>query len=160
MQIRHRSAILFSGFIWFAIGMLLLFRGLQYLAQASEVFLRGQELPFSVIGLISRHLTIKPLDAIYMVLSFAFLLGIAKGRLAMRHTVNRIVNRIRQFPSPFHIKHIYGKSYYVLMISMSCVGIVFKFLPIPIDLKGFFDATIGVALINGGILYTREAYAT
>jgi hypothetical protein len=43
---------------------------------------------------------------------------------------------------------------------MMALGLVFRFLPIPIDLRGLIDVAIGSALINGAMLYFRAARAT
>ena len=40
---------------------------------------------------------------------------------------------------------------------MMGIGMIFKYLPLSVDIKGFIDFTIGAALINGAMLYIREA---
>jgi hypothetical protein len=38
---------------------------------------------------------------------------------------------------------------------MVLLGLVIRFLPIPIDARGLVDVAIGSALINGAMLYFR-----
>ena len=121
-------------------------------------FAENQE-GFSLIGFINSFVG-KPEEAALILICFALFLGIIKGRFALKRTVNRVVTRIRTLPSPFPIKSLYTRGYLILLGSMVLFGMVFKFLPLPLDVKGFIDFTIGAALINGGMLYFREAFAS
>ena len=40
---------------------------------------------------------------------------------------------------------------------MIALGCSFRFTPLPIDVKGVMDSIVGVALINGAMLYFRAA---
>jgi hypothetical protein len=40
---------------------------------------------------------------------------------------------------------------------MMMLGMIFRYLPIPIDVRGFIDLAIGSALMNGAMLYFRAA---
>ncbi len=158
MKLSHRNAILFSGLLWLGVGILLLTKGIRYLVDAGNTVLTGTHQGFSLIDQMSRFSKDRE-QAAMMVICLALLLGFFKGRIVLKKTVNRIVNRIRSYPAPISLKEMYPKSYFFLLLGMMGMGMVFKFLPLPLDVKGFIDFTIGAALINGAMLYLRAAFA-
>ncbi len=90
-------------------------------------------------------------------IAVALLLGFLKGRFVLRKTVERIVKHICSFPTPVAFKNIYPKSYYLLLGSMVLLGLALKWVPIYPEIRGFIDVAIGSALINGSMLYFRQA---
>ncbi|MGE0198299.1 MAG: hypothetical protein AB7N99_07265 [Simkaniaceae bacterium] len=156
MKLRHSQAILLSGFIWMGVGVLLLTKGIQYLAMAGNQVLTHSQEGFSLIQLFSRFSKDSE-QAAFIVIALALLLGFFKGRIVMKKAVHRVVERIRSHPSPIPMKKMYSKGYCLLIGSMMGMGFLFKFLPLPLDVKGFIDFTIGIALINGAMLYVRAA---
>lgn len=129
---KHRSWIAVSGFTWFLIGASLLFKGLELIAQAAL----PQKTATSLIAL-------------------GLLVGFLKGRFVLSKTVRRVVTRIASLPAPIRFKDAYAPSYWILIAGMTSLGMLFRFLPIPIDIRGTIDVTIGSALINGAVLYFR-----
>ncbi|QVL56425.1 MAG: hypothetical protein KFB95_04310 [Simkaniaceae bacterium] len=157
MRLSYRSAIIFSGLLWLAIGILLLSKGLSYLVVAGSAHLEGTLQGFSLLTQIDRFVKNPEKSAIVLV-SVGLVLGFFKGRMVMKKAVNRVVKRIHSFPSPLPVTAIYSKGYLCLIGGMTLMGISLKFLPIPIDVKGFMDFTVGTALINGAMLYFRAAF--
>ena len=156
-MLRHRFAISLSGFIWMGIGIFLLHKGLQYFsAVGPQIFNKTYE-GFSLILLLG-SIAGTPEKGVMILLCIGIALGFFKGRIILKKSVNRIVSRIRSMPSPISIKQLYPKEYYFLIGGMMLLGFVFKFLPLPLDVKGFIDFTIGIALINGAMLYFRAAF--
>ena len=137
---KHRSWIVFSGFLWFAIGMLLLYKGLRFLSE----FALSQSSSFSF----------------QIRLAVALLIGFIKGRFVLAKTVRRVVARIASLPLPISLMQAYSPSYWVLIASMGALGALFRFLPIPIDIRGMIDVAIGSALIHGAMLYFRASTST
>ena len=157
MRLSYPSAIIFSGVLWLAIGILLLSKGLNYLVVAGGAHLAGTLQGFSLLTQIDRFVNNPERSAIALV-SVGLILGFFKGRMVMKKAVNRVVKRIRSFPSPIPITAMYSKGYLCLIGGMTLMGISLKFLPIPIDVKGVVDLAVGTALINGAILYFRAAF--
>lgn len=157
MKLRHSHAILFSGFLWMGVGVLLLTKGIQYLVIAGNEVLNGTHQGFSLIKFFGKMGSHPDTGAIILI-SLALLLGFFKGRVILKKSVKRVVGRIRSFPSPIPVKNMYTKGYLMLIGGMMLLGMVFKVLPIPLEIKGFIDFTIGTALINGAMLYYRAAY--
>ena len=83
------------------------------------------------------------------------LIGFFKARFVLAKTVRRVVSRLLALPSPIPFKKAYSPSYWILIGSMIALGMSFRFLPIPIDLRGMVDIAIGSALINGATLFFR-----
>ncbi|MBF5059950.1 hypothetical protein [Candidatus Neptunochlamydia vexilliferae] len=158
MKLSHRNAILFSGLLWFGVGILLLTKGIGYLVEGGNAVLAGTHQGFSLIQQMGRFSN-DPKQGALILICLALLVGFFKGRVVLKKTVNRIVNRIRSYPSPISLKEMYPKSYFFLIGGMMGMGMVFKFLSLPLDVKGFVDFTIGAALINGAMLYLRAAFA-
>lgn len=157
MKLRHSHAILFSGFLWMGVGILLLTKGIQYLVVAGNEVLNGSHQGFSLIRIFGKMGSHPDTGAIILI-SLALILGFFKGRVILKKSVNRVVERIRSFPSPIPVKNMYTKGYLMLIGGMMLLGMVFKVLPLPLEIKGFIDFTIGTALINGAMLYYRAAY--
>ena len=87
----------------------------------------------------------------------ALLVGFAKGRFVFAKTVWRVVSRIQALSLPIRFSQVYTKSYWILIGAMMMLGLTFRFLPIPLDARGFVDVAIGSALINGAMLYFRAS---
>ena len=158
MYLKTRNAIVFSGLLWMGIGIFLLTKGIRYLVEGGNAVINGTQQGFSLIGRISQ-LTKNPEQAALIVICAALLVGFFKGRVVFKRTVNRVVSRIRSQPSPVALKSIYSKGYLFLIGGMMVLGISFKFLPLPLDIKGFIDFSVGSALINGAMLYYRAAFS-
>lgn len=156
-MLRHRYAIILSGLIWMGIGLLLLNKGLHYLVAAGQTAFSGVHEGFSLILLFKPLFGSAEKSAMFL-LCLGLFIGFIKGRIVLKKSVHRVVNRIRSFPSPISFKNLYSKGYYLLIASMMLMGFVFKVLPLPLDVKGFIDFTIGIALINGAMLYFRAAF--
>ncbi|MCB1085057.1 MAG: hypothetical protein KDK60_03035 [Chlamydiia bacterium] len=159
MKIKHRSAILLSGALWLAIGVMLLVKGMHYLIDAGNAALKGGPVsPYSPLSLIGRF-SKNPQQSALILLSISLILGLFKGRVMMKKAVVRIVKRVQTFENPFPIKKLYPPAYLLLIGGMMAMGMAFKYLPFPMDVKGFIDAAVGSALINGAMLYFRFAWA-
>ncbi len=145
----HRAWIVISGFIWFFMGAFLLYKGLLLITQAA--FQVGS-LCYQLQGIFKT-----PQQAATIFMAIGLLLGFLKGRFVLAKTVKRVVNRITSLPLPIRLKDAYSPAYWILIGSMMLLGMTFRFLPIPVDLRGVIDIAIGSALINGAMLYFRMA---
>ncbi len=146
---KHRGWIVLSGFLWFLIGAFLLCKGLQYITaaifQTESLCYRMQ----GIFGSAQRGAT--------ALIAIGLFVGFLKGRFVLVKTVRRVVNRIAALPLPIRLKDAYSRSYWILIGSMMALGMSFRFLPMPIDLRGTIDVAIGSALINGAMLYFRSS---
>lgn len=156
MKLTARKAILFSGLLWLAIGILLLYKGISYLSLAGHGVMSGTYHGFSLIKKMTEF-TKNPQQSSLIVICAGLLIGLFKGRVVFRKTVDRVTLRIRSQKEPIALSKIYSPGYVVLILGMMGLGMVFKYLPIPLDVKGLLDFAIGFALINGAMLYFRAA---
>ncbi len=143
---KHRDWIICSGGLWFAVGIMLMYKGLRLISDA-------QVDP----GSLSMRMSESSSHVGNMIIFLALIVGFAKGRFVFSKTVQRVVSRIRSLPLPIRISEVYTKSYWILIGSMMMLGMVFRFLPIPIDVRGFIDLAVGSALTNGAMLYFRAS---
>lgn len=142
-MITHKACIRLTGFLWFAIGSWLFYKGLKLVSQGA----------FSEEG-ISSLFGNRGRGAAFLV-SGGLLAGYLKGRFVLHKTVGRVALRILSQPLPLSLKNIYAPSYWILIGSMMMLGMLLNILPVPPDLRGAIDIAIGSALINGAILYFR-----
>lgn len=132
INLSHKTLIVLSGLLWFAIGAWLLPLGLRFLVEG--------ELPDSIkITLIV----------------FALFIGYFKGKKVLGKSAQRGIQRILSLSNPAPLSQIYPPLYYLLLASMILIGFLAKFLPL--DLRGFIDTAIGAALIHGSMVYFKAA---
>lgn len=113
------------------------------------------EAPFQTDSLC--HQTGTPQKTAAFFIATGLLIGFFKARFVLIKTVRRVVARIAALPLPIPFKQVYGPTYWILLGSMMALGMVFRFLPIPIDVRGTIDVAIGSALLNGALFYFRAA---
>ena len=144
---QQKGWIVLSGCIWLGAGISLLYKGLHFIAD-------GILLPHS----LSAHLQGLFGSAHYAgngLIACALLVGFLKGRFVLSKTADRVVQRIRSQTLPIRLSQVYAPSYWILISAMVCLGVFIRFLPIPIDMRGWIDVVIGSALIQGSIFYFR-----
>jgi hypothetical protein len=145
----HRSWIAISGFVWLSIGAFLLYKGLHLISDGT---IRSDSLCFRM-----REVFGSPRQSGTALIAAGLLVGFIKGRFVLSKTVRRVALRIVSLPLPIRFSAVYAPSYFILIGSMVALGISMRFLPIPVDLRGFIDTAVGSALINGAMLYFRAA---
>lgn len=148
MKLNHVSAIIVSGVVWLFVGIMLLTKGLSLIVLAAHF----SETPSTFISWFGGGE-----QAALLLISAALIIGFVKGRFVLSKSVDKVSQRILSFPSPVHLRDLYDRRYYILIASMMFLGLLMKWLPINGDVRGFIDVAIGSALINGAILYFRQA---
>ena len=148
---KQRSWIVFSGYLWFFIGVFLLYKGLRLI---SEAVFQPDSICFSLGQVFGSSQ-----QAGSALIALGLVIGFLKGRFVLVKTVRRVVSRIAKLPAPVRFKDAYSPSYWILIGSMILLGMLFRFLPISIDVRGVIDVAIGTALINGAMFYFRAARA-
>lgn len=146
---RQRGYVILSGFMWFFMGIYLLFKGLHYITQAA--YERGS-LCHKMSGVLG-----SPQQAATFLLGLGLVVGFLKGRFVLIKTVRRVVSRIASLSSPIHFKNVYAPSYWMLIAFMMMLGMTFRFLPLAPDVKGTLDVAIGSALVKGALLFFRAS---
>jgi len=89
-------------------------------------------------------------------IAIALMIGFIKGRRIFSKSVDRSVMRILSLPNPSSLSKIYTPSYYLLLGAMILLGVLVRFTPQ--DVRGGVDIAVGSALINGAMLYFRQAW--
>ena len=149
VRMKHRGWITISGFLWFFVGVFLLYKGLHLITQA---LLQPHSLCSQMQGIFGTAQ-----QAAMACIALGLLIGFCKGRFILVKTVRRVVSRIVSLPLPIRFKDVYSVSYWVLIAGMVALGMILRFLPIPSEIRGIIDVAIGSALINGAMLYFRAA---
>lgn len=154
-KVGHTMLIFVSGLVWLAVGCFLLPLGLNFIVESilSEN-LRTQ--PHPILNFLAPYAGGVE-QAVLTLIALALLIGFMKGRYVFAKTVQRSVSRILSLPNPVSLSKIYTPQYYLLLGSMVLLGVLVRFLPL--DVRGAVDVIIGSALINGAMLYFRQAWA-
>ncbi len=129
----RKNWIIVSGGLWFAIGLLLLYRGLGLLALSQS--------PWKVPFLVG-----------------ALLIGYLKSRFVLSKAAHKLSTRILTLPLPLHISHIYPPVYLFLLLGMMGFSGALRFLPLPFEIQGFIKAAVGAALLNGSFHFAKIIY--
>ncbi len=155
LKMSHSTLIILSGVIWLAIGCLLLSLGLNFIVGSIlKDNLIAMKRP--IIDFFASFAGGQDQGALLLI-ALALMIGFAKGKFVFAKTVNRAVTRIRSLPNPAPLSQIYAKGYYLLLALMFFLGYIVRFLPL--DVRGGVDVVIGSALLNGSMLYFRQAYS-
>ncbi len=156
MKVSHMTLVTISGLVWLAVGAFLLPFGLHLMmASAFEANLGTHYPLFSLVS----DLTGNAEQAALFITALCLFIGYLKGSRVLSKSVHRSIVRIRQLPSPASLGRIYSPGYYLLLGGMIAIGMSIKFFGLSEDIRGAVDIAVGVALINGAMLYFREAYA-
>lgn len=134
---KAKNWIVITGVVWFAIGCMLMTKGIKHLAIAK-------------MSNVSSDLC--------MILTFlGLILGYLKGKFIFSKTVDRLISRIYTIKGSITLLNVYPMSYWLIMVCMSFMGVFIKALPLNIEFIGMIDLAVGAALINGAMLYFRKA---
>lgn len=156
-KFKQATLIACSACVWLFIGSLLLFKGLRLFVATLE----SHPTPFPHYPLVEglQNICASPEQAVMWLILLALFLGYFKGRVVLAKSVRRVVDRIKAMPNPANILHIYSRGYYILIAGMIGLGVGMNLLHVWTDIRALVDVTIGSALIQGAILYFREARA-
>jgi hypothetical protein len=152
-KVSHSTLIFLSGFVWLAVGCFLLPLGLNFIV---DTLLKDNAAhTYPILQFLAPYAG--GLDAAAIVwIAFALLIGFLKGRRVFSKSVQRSVSRILNLPNPAPLSKLYTPSYYLLLGSMVVLGVLVRYTPL--DVRGGVDVAIGSALINGAVLYFRQAW--
>ena len=152
-KVSHSTLIFLSGFVWLAVGCFLLPLGLNFVVEA--LLKENANLSHPVLNFLAPY--VGGIDSAAIVwIALALFIGFLKGRKVFAKSVNRSVNRILSLPNPASLSKIYTLAYYLLLGSMVLLGVLVRYTTQ--DIRGGIDIAIGAALINGAVLYFRQAW--
>lgn len=155
LKCSHRTLIFLAGIAWLGIGIFLLSLGISFILQTVDApsFVPPKN-QLSFVNLLSKYFA-NPQNVASILLATSLFIGYLKGRYVLSKSAFKQIARIKSLPNPASLKYLYSKGYYLLILSMISLGILLRFLPITIDVRGFVDVAIGSALINSAMIYFR-----
>lgn len=148
LKCSHKTLIIISGLVWFAVGLYLLPLGLNYLLSGAPGY-------YPVLNFLGPFLGGAQNSALLLVV-IALGVGFMKGKHVLGKSAKQGIARIRSLTNPT-LSQIYSAKYYILLGGMILLGMSMKWLGLPEDTRGFVDVAIGAALINGAVVYFRQA---
>lgn len=89
--------------------------------------------------------------------AFGLLIGLLKGQFVLAKTARRVVARIHGLSLPIAFSQVYTPAYWMLIAGMMSLGVLFRVLSIPADIRGVIDVGVGSALMHGATFYFRAA---
>lgn len=149
MEVGKKNAIKLCSAIWFVVGSFLLWKGLFLLAGNLQL-LEMKSLP--ILRFVARY-TRDLEQSVMTLIAAGLLLGFIKGRLALKRVVKRTTDRMRERVA---LRDLFARRDFILIGFMMLLGMSMRFLPIPIDVRGFVDVVVGSGLINGAMLFVRQ----
>ncbi|HRD55370.1 MAG TPA: hypothetical protein PLC42_03130 [Parachlamydiaceae bacterium] len=156
VYLRRKSLVAISGAIWLFAGALLMWKGINYLIDASQnAAFNG----YPLIKWLSPYFS--SIESLLLLLAaFALLIGFCKGKFILAKSAKRVMGRINNLSDPAPISKMYSLQYCLLLGAMIFLGISMKYLGIPEDVRGVVDVAVGASLINGSMHYFRAIYDT
>ena len=152
-KISHCMLIFLSGLVWFVVGCFLLPLGLNLIVEC--LLNENITLPHPILDFITPYVGgLEPAALVWI--AFALFIGFLKGRSVFAKSVQRNVKRILALPNPAYLSKMYTLGYYILLGSMVGLGILVRFTTQ--DIRGGVDVAVGAALINGAVIYFRQAW--
>lgn len=150
LKLSQSSLSIISGLIWICVGIFLMQMGLKLILDPA--YADGSSLPIlsnfqGVMGGFQ--------EAGIALVAIALFIGFLKGKLLLRKSARKGVERLKTFPDPMPLQQIYSAKYYILLAAMIGLGMSMRFLGIPNDIRGGIDVAVGAALINGAMEYFR-----
>lgn len=152
-KVSHFTMIMISGLVWMAVGCFLLPLGLNFIV--ASLLKENASLSHPILNFFAPYVGGIDQAALTLIV-IALFIGFLKGRKVFAKSVYRSVDRISTLPNPASISKIYTPAYYILLGSMVLLGVLVRFAPL--DVRGAVDVAVGAALINGAMLYFRQAY--
>lgn len=152
-KLSHAALAFVSGLIWFMVGISLMPLGLKLLATAGNI--SGESYP--LLSFLSPYFNRSEETALLLIVVGLFI-GYAKSKYVLSKTVKRTINRIKTMPNPSSIMTLFSPAYLILIGVMISLGASMRFFGVPNDIRGLIDVAVGVALINGAMLYFRMAW--
>ncbi len=154
LRFKPQFLIFLSGLPYFLAGIMLNRKGVSFISEASRL---SQELPSLTLPFV------RPLFSLIgdttMVMVFLAILaiatGIIKGRKVIVPNIEKNLYRIQAFTGPAPLTQLYDRKGWIILGGMMGLGMLINNLPIPIDIRGFIDVAVGVALIQGGVASLR-----
>lgn len=152
--VKKHQLITIAGLLWFAVGLMLLLKGLYLLLFIAQF--HGKHAG-PLLNAIMYAFTGAVIPSIILIIAVGLIIGIFKARFALSRSVKRTIDRIYPHQGPIKITQLYRIHDYLLIAAMIGVGRLMHFLAFPSDLHGLVDVAIGSALINGAMIYFRYA---
>ncbi len=155
IKLAHRTHILIYGFLWLTVGLVLLPMGLNFIVSSLLIENRAKAQP--VLDFLA-PMTGDRESAALVWIALMLAIGFLKARRIFAKSVQRSVLRLSSLPNPAPLSKLYPLSYYLLIGAMIFLGFLLRF--VPLDIRGGIDVAVGSALINGAVLYFKQAWKT
>jgi len=152
LKLSHTALISLSGILWLAVGFYLMPLGIKFLIESSE---KGGDNLYLLNGLHGIGISFETASLILIACGLA--IGYAKSRAIFSKAVKRGVAHIRSLPPKAPITAVYTPKYLLLLGCMMLIGLAMKWFSVPLDIRGLVDVAVASALINGSMMYFRNA---
>lgn len=146
----YRRAAYIQGTIWLLVGSMLVAMGCNFLVAS---LLEGNQMAGHLPLLRSMPFLDKELAALTVALA-AIAIGWLKGYCILAKTASKQLLRIAKLPSPISYSQLFEVRYFFLLGLM--VGLGFLLRTFPIDVRGFIDLAVGIALLFGATVFFRQ----
>ena len=149
-----KRAVFFLYFsIWFLVGGMLLYKGVEYLMEsvALQLIARDEQ---PLLGFFT-HLLGSPYYALMQMLFASLAIGYVKGFLALKRSTERLIRVVQPYGEKIPLAAAFPWWYVAVMVVMMGLGMAMKFAPLYSDVRGMIDVAVGFALLSGSTFFLR-----
>jgi hypothetical protein len=152
LKFSHTVLISLSGALWLVVGFFLMPKGIKFLIESAEA---GGDNLYLLNGLNSLGISMD--SAALILIAIGLAIGYGKSRAIFSKAVKRGVAHIRSLPAKAPITAVYTPKYLLLLGVMVLLGLSMTWFKVPLDIRGLVDVAVASALINGSMMYFRNA---
>jgi len=154
LRFKPQFLVFLSGIPYFLAGVMLNRKGVGFLSEAAQL---SDKLPSLTLPFVRALSFIGDATAAMLcIVVLAVVAGIFKGRKVIVPGVSRNFARLQTMTADAPLTQLYDRKGWIILGVMMSLGMMINNLPVPIDIRGFIDVTVGIALIQGGVASLRQ----
>ncbi len=138
MKTNVKQALLLYSTIWFAVGFMLLYKGISYLILGTH---------FILIPTMSNIFSSSQ-DAALLCIVLGLAIGVMKAKKVLKKVAAKLKTQATLSQNPY--KAIFSIKTCIMVAIMMSFGAILRWINLPQDLFGIIDVAVGAALIQGG----------
>lgn len=154
MKFTSRYLVLISGIIWLSVGLMLLFRGLNFMDVLNSSFIYTGTLFFPLVRFLFSYTQSYEM-AVITLIAIALVVGHFKGRFVFRKKAKKLLAKLHLLPQKCQFFDVFEPSYIVLILFMMGLGFFLRWIQTPKDILSFIAIVVGFGLVQGSFVLIR-----
>jgi uncharacterized protein YacL len=130
---KQSRALRVYGSLWFAVGAMLLTKGVRFLSEGPKI------------------------TAVFLAIA-ALVIGLFKARFVLAKAASKMIARLDSFSDTIPLKQLFTVRYCLILGLMAALGITLRILHLRPTIHGFIDLAIGSALLSSSFIYFKRSF--